>query len=55
MSHCGNEPAADQVDLLTPLVRWEEEKKAPSLCAYPRVASYRGGNIERAESFECAQ
>lgn len=83
MSHCGNGPAADQFDLLTPLVRWVEEKKAPSrvtasvrgptnpggpnfelppewspnrtrpLCAYPRVASYRGGDIERAESFDC--
>jgi feruloyl esterase len=83
MSHCGNGPATDQFDLLTPLVRWVEDKKAPSrvtasvrgptnpggpnfelppdwspdrtrpLCAYPRVASYRGGNVERAESFDC--
>jgi pimeloyl-ACP methyl ester carboxylesterase len=83
MSHCGNGPATDQFDLLTPLVRWVEERKAPShviagvrgptnpggpnfelppewspartrpLCAYPRVATYRGGDIERAESFDC--
>jgi pimeloyl-ACP methyl ester carboxylesterase len=83
MSHCGNGPATDQFDLLTPLVRWVEQNKAPSrviasvrgptnpggpnfelpagwstdrtrpLCAYPRVASYCGGDIERADSFDC--
>jgi feruloyl esterase len=83
MNHCGNGPATDQFDLLTPLVRWVEEKKAPKhvtasargpanpgglnfelpadwstdrtrpLCPYPRVAVYRGGDIESAESFDC--
>lgn len=85
MSHCANGPSTDQFDLLTPLVRWVEEKKAPKkviasarglanpggpnfdvpptwspdrtrpLCAYPRVATYTGGDIERAESFDCRQ
>lgn len=83
MSHCSNGPATEQFDLLTPLIRWVEEKKAPKrviasargptnpggpnadlpsdwapdrtrpLCAYPRVASYNGGDIEHAESFDC--
>jgi feruloyl esterase len=38
MSHCGNGPATDQIDLLTPLVRWVEDKKAPS-----RVTASVGG------------
>jgi feruloyl esterase len=83
MNHCGNGPATDQFDLLTPLVSWVEQNRAPKevvasvrgpanpggpnfelpadwspdrtrpLCAYPRVAVYRGGDIESAESFAC--
>jgi hypothetical protein len=83
MSHCSNGPSTDQFDLLTPLVRWVEDKKEPKrvvasargagnpggpnfelpatwsatrtrpLCAYPRVAVYRGGDVESAESFDC--
>jgi feruloyl esterase len=83
MNHCGDGPATDQFDLLTPLVRWVEEGEAPNqviasargpanpggpnfdlppdwspdrtrpLCAFPRVAVYRGGDVERAESYSC--
>lgn len=83
MSHCGNGPAADQFDLLTPLVRWVEKGKRPKrlvssvrgptnaggpnfelpptwspertrpLCPYPRVAVYKGGDVESADSFKC--
>lgn len=30
MNHCGAGPAADQFDLLTPLVQWVEQGKAPA-------------------------
>lgn len=83
MNHCSGGPATDQFDLLTPLVRWVEQDKAPGrivasargagnaggvnaevpatwapdrtrpLCPYPRVATYVGGDVERAESFVC--
>jgi len=38
MNHCGDGPATDQFDLLTPLVRWVEEGQAPKRV----VASARG-------------
>lgn len=38
MNHCGDGPAADQFDLLTPLVRWVEQGQPPS----DVVASVRG-------------
>ncbi len=38
MNHCGDGPATDQFDLLTPLVRWVEEGEAPRHL----VASARG-------------
>ena len=83
MNHCSAGPAADQFDLLTPLVRWVEEGVAPQsvtasvrgpgnpgganpelpagwspsrtrpLCAHPSIARYKGGDLEKAESFEC--
>jgi feruloyl esterase len=83
MNHCGDGPAVDQFDLLTPLMRWVEQGEAPMsvvasargagnpgganldlppnwspartrpLCAYPRVATYIGGDVEKAESFAC--
>lgn len=83
MDHCAGGPAADQFDLLTPLVRWVEGGPAPKrviasvrgpenaggfnpevppswsstrtrpLCAFPRVAVYKHGDVERAESFVC--
>ncbi len=83
MNHCSGGPATDQFDLLTPLVRWVEEGRAPRsvvasargpgnaggvnpevpqtwsptrtrpLCPYPKIAVYRGGDVESASSFAC--
>jgi pimeloyl-ACP methyl ester carboxylesterase len=84
MNHCSGGPAADQFDMLTPLVNWVEKGQAPDsvlasargagnsggmnadlpatwsatrtrpLCAYPKVAKYKGsGSIEDAASFSC--
>jgi len=84
MNHCSGGPATDQFDMLTPLVQWVEQGKAPDavvasargagnaggvnaevptgwaanrtrpLCAYPKVAKYKGsGSLELAESFAC--
>jgi hypothetical protein len=70
MGHCGGgQGALDQFDLLTPLVEWVEQGKAPDavpatgrtapgrsrpLCAYPQHAHYKGtGDPEAAASFEC--
>jgi feruloyl esterase len=83
MNHCSGGPATDQFDLLTPLVRWVEEGRAPErviagargpgnvgganpevpqgwsttrtrpLCPYPKIAVYRGGDVESADSFAC--
>ena len=44
MNHCSGGPAADQVDLLTPLVRWVEQGIAPkSVVASVRGAGNAGG------------
>ncbi len=44
MSHCANGPAADQFDLLTPLVRWVERGERPRhLVASVRGATNPGG------------
>jgi Tannase and feruloyl esterase len=83
MNHCRAGVAADQFDLLTPLVQWVEQGIAPAavvasargagnaggvnaelpkdwsatrqrpLCAYPSVATYVGGDVEKASSFTC--
>lgn len=84
MNHCAGGPAADQFDMLTPLVNWVEKGQAPDrvlagargagnsgganadvpstwaatrtrpLCAYPKVAKYKGGGgIEDAANFSC--
>ncbi len=83
MNHCRAGLAADQFDMLTPLVKWVEQGIAPSaviasargagnaggvnaelpkdwsatrqrpLCAYPSVATYVGGDVEKASSFAC--
>jgi len=70
MSHCaGGSATLDQFDLLTPLVDWVENGKAPEsviatgkdfpgrsrpLCAYPKHAHYKGrGNPQDARNFEC--
>jgi feruloyl esterase len=44
MNHCSGGPAADQVDLLTPLVQWVEQGIAPkSVVASVRGAGNAGG------------
>lgn len=82
MNHCAGGPAADQFDMLSALVDWVEQGKAPAsvtasargagtpmpnaevpanwsaqrtrpLCPYPQVATYTGGDTERASSFAC--
>ena len=72
MNHCGGGPAAlDKFDMLTAVVDWVENGKAPDsvratgkafpgrsrpLCAYPKHAQYKGqGNPEDASSFECRE
>jgi Tannase and feruloyl esterase len=72
MNHCGGGPAAlDKFDLLSAVVNWVENGKAPDsvvaigkafpgrsrpLCAYPKHAQYKGqGNPEDAGSFECVK
>ena len=71
MGHCQGGPATlDRFDLLTPLVEWVEQGKAPEavvatgpslpgrsrpLCAWPQHAQYKGrGNPNDASSFECS-
>jgi feruloyl esterase len=52
MNHCAGGPATDQFDALTPLVAWVE--KGQPLCAYPKVATYKGsGDLEQAANFTC--
>jgi feruloyl esterase len=82
MNHCSGGPATDQFDMLSALVDWVEQGKAPAsitasargagtpvpnaevpaswspqrtrpLCPYPQVATYTGGDTERASSFAC--
>lgn len=82
MNHCAGGPATDQFDMLSALVDWVEQGKAPAsvtasargagtpvpnaevpanwsaqrtrpLCPYPQVATYAGGDTERASSFTC--
>ena len=68
MTHCGGGPALDNFDPLTALENWREKGQAPEfmiatgqafpgksqpLCAYPKIATYTGGDGNKAESFEC--
>jgi feruloyl esterase len=70
MLHCGGGEATDQFEMLDAIVDWVEQGRAPErivatgkefpgksrpLCPYPKVARYRGGDVNRAESFECAE
>lgn len=72
MGHCQGGPATlDHFDLLTPLVAWVEQGKAPDavtatgksfpgrsrpLCAWPLHAQYRGrGDPNSASSFACRE
>ncbi|MCP1660867.1 tannase/feruloyl esterase family alpha/beta hydrolase [Neisseria perflava] len=68
MTHCGGGQAFDDFDPLTALEQWHDNGKAPEvmlaqgkafanrsmpLCAYPKVATYVGGDKDKAESFAC--
>ena len=70
MLHCGGGEATDQFEMLDAIVDWVEHGKAPDrilasgktmpgvsrpLCLYPKVARYRGGDVNKAESFECVE
>ena len=72
MGHCSSGPATlDQFDLLTAVVDWVEQGKAPDfvvatgaafpgrsrpLCAYPQHAHYKGqGDPQNAANFECRE
>ena len=72
MGHCGGgEATLDQFDMLSALVDWVENGKAPDaieatgdafpgrsrpLCPYPQYAHYSGkGDPEKASSFECRE
>jgi len=83
MNHCSGGPAADQFDMLTPMIAWVEQGKAPDavvatardasnavpnsevpadwgagrtrpLCAFPKVARYKAGDINSAASYACS-
>lgn len=68
MTHCGGGSALDNFDPLTALEQWHDSGKAPEaiiatgkafpgksqpLCAYPKVATYSHGDVNKAESFVC--
>jgi feruloyl esterase len=69
MSHCaGGEQTVDRFDLLSPLVEWVENGKAPDavtatgssmpgqsrpLCPWPTYTHFAGGNAAEAGSYEC--
>ena len=68
MNHCGGGKAFDNFDPLTALENWHDKNQAPEflvaqgksfpdrsmpLCAYPKIAVYKGGDGQKAESFVC--
>jgi len=69
MGHCSSGATLDRFDLLSAVVNWVEDGKAPNsvvatgpgfpgrsrpLCAYPQHAQFKGqGDPESAASFEC--
>lgn len=72
MGHCaGGEQTLDRFDMLSAIVQWVEQKRAPDrviatgaafpgrsrpLCPYPQHAQYGGsGNSESAEAFACRE
>jgi hypothetical protein len=70
MCHCSGGQATDQFDMLEAIMAWVEEGRAPDriiatgqafpgisrpLCPYPLVARYKGGNVNSADSFVCAE
>ncbi|PJG86040.1 tannase/feruloyl esterase family alpha/beta hydrolase [Conservatibacter flavescens] len=68
MNHCGQGPALDNFDPLTILEDWAEKGENPQfmlatgktfpnktqpICAYPKVATYIGGDENQESSFRC--
>lgn len=68
MTHCSGGNALDDFDPLTALENWREQGQAPNyllakgkafpnkqmpICAYPKIATYIGGDENQASSFEC--
>ena len=68
MNHCGGGNGIDDVDPLGALEAWHEKGEAPKsmlaksktyadkeflVCAYPKVATYVGGDVSKASSFVC--
>lgn len=69
MNHCAGGPATDRFDGLGALVDWVEQGRAPErlhasgstglpgisrpLCVWPKIARYRGGDQQQADSFDC--
>ena len=67
MGHCGGGTTRDHFDLLTPLVEWVEQARAPGrvlaqgaalegarpLCPYPTHAHYQGGDVASPDSYVC--
>jgi hypothetical protein len=67
VTHCEGGAGPFPESALESLVEWVEKGKAPGsiegvagaakrpICAWPLVAVYRGGDVEKAESFECKE
>ena len=68
MTHCGDGAGLDNIDPLTALENWREHDRQPDfllasgkafpgktqpVCAYPKVATYTGGDVNKASSFTC--
>ena len=68
MTHCGAGTGLDNIDPLTALENWREHDRRPDfllasgkafpgktqpVCAYPKVATYTGGDVNQASSFTC--
>lgn len=68
MAHCGGGNAFDNFDLLTEVVNWVEQGKAPvspiarrstdltqerPLCQHPNYPHYNGGDTKKASSYSC--
>lgn len=68
MNHCGGGNGLDDVDPLSALENWHDKGEAPNsllaksktypnkqmpVCAYPKVATYQGGDENSASSFVC--
>jgi len=70
MAHCGGGNAFDNFDLLSEVVEWVEQGKAPvapvarrnadpaqerPLCHYPAYPRYTGGDAKKASSYSCTE